>query len=438
VTSPAAGGPLRVAVVGAGPAGIYTADSLTKKDPTTEVDIYDRLPAPFGLLRYGVAPDHLKMKNLAGTLQKVIDNPTVRFFGNVELGRDVTTTELLADYHAVVYTVGASTDRPMGIPGEELPGSLAATDFVAWYCGHPDAEAQPVELDSQHAAVIGLGNVALDVARILVRDPEEMAPTDVPDGVLEALRGSQIRDVHIVGRRGPEHVKFTLKELREMGELEGVDVIVDPAHFANVPEELEKNLAKMVEEMRSWSTRESTGAARRLHLHFFAPPQEVLGTDRVEGLRIKRGDGTEDLPVGLVFRSIGYLGVPVPGVPFDADNKIVPTEDHRVVGGQAEIGEYAAGWVKRGATGVIGTNRSDADHTVEVIVGDLEKLLAREVTPGSALDLVKSRVSQLVTIEGWAGIDAQEITLGEKRGSGARVKVHTWQSMLEAAGHTLG
>ena len=440
MTSPAAApvpGLLRVAVIGAGPAGIYTADSLTKKDPATEVDIFDRLPAPFGLLRYGVAPDHLKMKNLAGTLQKVIDNPTVRFFGNVELGRDITTTELLADYHAVVYTVGASTDRPMGIPGEHLRGSIAATDFVAWYCGHPDAEAQPVALDSQHAAVIGLGNVALDVARILIRDPEEMAPTDVPDSVLEALRASAIRDVHIVGRRGPEHVKFTLKELREMGELEGVDVIVDPAHFANVPDELEKNLKKMVDEMRSWSTREGTGAPRRLHLHFFAPPQEVLGTERVEGLRIKAGDGTEDLPVGLVFRSIGYLGVPVPGVPFDEANKIVPTAEHRVLGGQVEFGEYAAGWVKRVATGVIGTNRSDADHTVEVMVGDLEHLLARQVTPGSAVELVKARVAQLVTIEGWAGIDSQEIALGEKRGSGARVKVHTWQSMLEAAGHTI-
>lgn len=424
-------------MVGAGPAGVYVADSLTKKDETTEVDIFDRLPAPFGLLRYGIAPDHLKMKLLAGTLQKVIDKPTVRFFGNVELGRDITTTELLADYHAVVYTVGASTDRPMGIPGEDLRGSIAATDFVAWYCGHPDAEAPPVELDSQHAAVIGLGNVALDVARVLIRDPEEMAPTDVPDSVLETLRASKIRDVHIVGRRGPEHVKFTLKELREMGELEGVDVIVDAAHFADVPGELEKNLQKMVDEMRSWSTRETTGAPRRLHFHFFAPPQEVLGTERVEGLRIKAGDGTEDIPVGLVFRSIGYLGVPVPGVPFDEGNKIVPTEDHRVIGGQFPVGEYAAGWVKRGATGVIGTNRSDADHTVEVMVGDRDQLLARPVTPGSAFDLLTSRVAQLVTIEGWAGIDAQEITLGEKRGAGARVKVHTWASMLEAAGHTL-
>ncbi len=437
MTSPAAGGPLRVAVIGAGPAGIYVADSLTKKEPGTEVDVFDRLPAPFGLLRYGVAPDHLKMKNLAGTLQKVIENPTVRFFGNVELGRDINTTELLADYHAVVYTVGASTDRPMGIPGEHLPGSIAATDFVAWYCGHPDTDAPPVALDSPHAAVIGLGNVALDVARVLIRDPEEMAPTDVPDSVLDALRASQITDVHIVGRRGPEHVKFTLKELREMGELNGVDVIVDAAHFANVPDELEKNLTKMVEEMRSWSTRESTGAPRRLHLHFFAPPQEVLGTDRVEGLRIKKGDGTEDLPVGLVFRSIGYLGVPVPGVPFDADNKIVPTAEHRVLGGQVEIGEYAAGWVKRGATGVIGTNRSDADHTVEVLLGDREQLLAREVTPGSAAELVRSRVEQLVTLDHWNTLDAAEIALGEKRGSGARVKVHTWAGMLEAAGHTI-
>lgn len=437
MTSPAAGGPLRVAVVGAGPAGIYVADSLTKKNPGTEVDVFDRLPAPFGLLRYGIAPDHLKMKNLAGTLQKVIENPTVRFFGNVELGRDINTTELLADYHAVVYTVGASTDRPMGIPGEHLPGSIAATEFVAWYCGHPDTDAPPVALDSPHAAVIGLGNVALDVARVLIRDPEEMAPTDVPDPVLDALRASQITDVHIVGRRGPEHVKFTLKELREMGELAGVDVIVDPAHFANVPDELEKNLAKMVEEMRSWSTRESTGAPRRLHLHFFAPPVEVLGTERVEGLRIKAGDGTEDLPVGLIFRSIGYLGVPVPGVPFDAESKIVPTAEHRVVGGQAEIGEYAAGWVKRGATGVIGTNRSDADHTVAVMLGDLEALMARQVTPGTVVELVRSRVAKLVELDGWNALDAAEIALGEKRGAGARVKVHTWSEMLSAAGHTV-
>ncbi len=433
MTSPAAGGPLRVAVIGAGPAGIYVADSLTKKNPGTEVDVFDRLPAPFGLLRYGIAPDHMKMKNLASTLQKVIENPTVRFFGNVELGRDITTTELLADYHAVVYTVGASTDRPMGIPGEELPGSIAATEFVAWYCGHPDTDAAPISLDRPQAAVIGLGNVALDVARILIRDPEELVPTDVPDSVLDALRASQIRDVHIVGRRGPEHVKFTIKELREMGELDGVDVIVDPAHFANVPSELEKNVTKLVEELRSWSTRESTGAPRRLHVHFFAPPVAVVGTDRVEGLAIKRGDGVEELPVGLVFRSIGYLGVPVPGVPFDAENKIVPTAEHRVLGGQVEFGEYAAGWVKRGATGVIGTNRSDADHTVEVLLGDLPHLMARQVTPGTAVELVQSRVDKLVTLDGWNALDAAEIALGEKRPN-ARVKVHTWADMLSAAG----
>ncbi len=356
----------------------------------------------------------------------------MRFFGNVELGRDITTTELLADYHAVVYTVGASTDRPMGIPGEDLTGSIAATDFVAWYCGHPDTDIAPVLLSSQHAAVIGLGNVALDVARILIRNPEELVATDVPDDVLEVLRASQIRDVHIVGRRGPEHVKFTIKELREMGELNGVDVIVDPVHFANVPDELEKNVTRLVDELRSWSIREATGAERRLHVHFFAPPVAVLGTDQVEGLQIRDGDGVKELPVGLIFRSIGYLGVPVPGVPFDAEARIVPTADHRVVGGQVEIGEYAAGWVKRGATGVIGTNRSDADHTVEVILGDAEQLLAREVTPGSAVALVTSRVEQLVTLEGWNFLDAAEVALGEKRGN-ARVKVHTWPAMLDAA-----
>ncbi|MGQ0632453.1 MAG: FAD-dependent oxidoreductase [Sporichthyaceae bacterium] len=423
--------PLRVAVVGAGPAGIYTADALLKKDPNTEVDIFDRLPVPFGLLRYGVAPDHLKMKILAGTLQKVLDQPTVRFFGNVTLGRDVTAEELVADYHAVVYTFGASADRPMGIPGEELDGNVAATDFVAWYSGHPDAGTY--DLTGHRAvAVIGLGNVALDVARVLVRRPEEMAETDVPDDVLAALRASDVREVHIVGRRGPEHVKFTIKELREMGELDDVDVIVDAAAFDGLGQSEDKNVNRLVAELRSWTDRPLTGASRRLHVHFYSPPAAIHGDGKVEALEVGRPGETRTLPVSMVLRSIGYLGVPAEGVPYDHATSTIPTSEHRVVGGAVALGEYAAGWIKRGATGVIGTNRSDASETVAVLLADRDLLMERQVTPGSALALITERIPRLVTLDGWAAIDVAEIELGTKRPN-ARVKLHTWDGLLDAA-----
>ncbi|HEX3705005.1 MAG TPA: FAD-dependent oxidoreductase [Mycobacteriales bacterium] len=424
---------LRVAVIGAGPAGVYVADALcSQSDGHVEVDIYDRLPAPFGLLRYGVAPDHVKMKNLASTLQRILEHESVRFFGNVSIGTDVTIPELLADYHAIVYAYGASIDRKLGIPGEDLPGSIAATAFVNWYSGHPDF-IEPYSLEATSAVVIGLGNVAIDVARVIVRDPEEMATTDVPDDVLAVLRASTLTDVHIVGRRGPEHAKFTIKELREMGELAGVDVIVDPAQVDDLPDFEDKDVKRNVEVFKEWAHRPLTGAKRRLHMHFHSRPAEIVGTDQVEALRCERPDGsTYDIPAQLVFRSVGYIGTPMPGVPFDETSNVIPSDDHRVRGGTVEVGEYICGWIGRGATGVIGTNRSDAKSAVTSVIADTDKLLARDVTPGSAVDLLRERGVKPVLLTGWNAIDAAEIGLGTGRGN-ARVKLALWEELLTAA-----
>jgi ferredoxin--NADP+ reductase len=423
---------LRVAVIGAGPAGIYTADALcSQADVPVQVDIFDRLPAPFGLLRYGVAPDHIKMKNLASTLQRILEHDNVRFFGNVNVGSDITVPELLADYNAIVYTYGSSVDRKLGIPGEDLPGSIAATAFVNWYSGHPDF-VEPYSLDATSAVVIGLGNVAIDVARVIVRDAEEMATTDVPDDVLAVLRASTLTDVHIVGRRGPEHAKFTIKELREMGELAGVDVVVDPAEVDHVESD-DKDVKRNLDVFKEWAHRPLTGAKRKLHLHFHSRPAQIVGTDRVEALRCERPDGTTyDIPAQLVFRSVGYIGTPMPGVPFDETSNVIPNDDHRVVGGCVEVGEYTCGWIGRGATGVIGTNRSDAKAAVTSLLADTDKLLARDVTPGSAQALLEERKVSVVDLTGWNAIDAAEIARGKGRDN-ARVKLALWEELLEAA-----
>jgi ferredoxin/flavodoxin---NADP+ reductase len=426
--------PMRVAVVGAGPAGIYVAAALAdQQDSPTTVDVFDRLPTPFGLLRYGVAPDHLKMKALGTTLQRALDHENVRFFGNVNVGTDVTIAELLGDYHAVVYSYGAATDRRLGIPGEELPGSLAAREFVNWYCDEPDASVAGFALTARGAAVIGLGNVALDAARILIRNPEELSPTDVSDAVLNQFRASAITDVHIVGRRGPEHAKFTVKELRELGELDGVDVVVDPADMEGIGEIDDSAVRRNVEVFRGWSQRELTGAPRRVHLHFYRRPVAVLGTDSVEGLRVERRDGsTEDLDVQLVLRSAGYRGVPLDGLPFDEETGTITVIDHRVQRPSGEVGEYACGWIKRGATGVIGTNRSDASATMRAIIADVDALRARPVLPGSAMEAALARGARPVDLEGWAAIDAAEIARGAGRGS-PRVKLAHWDELLAAS-----
>lgn len=429
---------LRVAVVGAGPAGLYTTDALLQQDSVpVRVDVLDRLPTPFGLLRYGVAPDHLKIKSVAKVLQRVLDDERVRLFGNVCLGTDATVADLRARYHAVVYAFGTEGDRKLGVPGEDLFGSMSAREFVAWYSGHPEFDLPPGLLDTSAAAVIGVGNVAVDVARVLGKRPDDLAQTDMPDDVLAVLRGSAITDIHMLGRRGPGAVKFTHKELRELGEVPGLDVVVDPAELV-LPEAEEKALprgtAQMLATLREWSTRPLTGAPRRLHLRFGVRPTAMLGADRVETLRVQGAAGTQDLPVGVVLRAVGYLGIPVPDVPFDADRGVVPTLEARVLrDGDASPGEYASGWVSRGPVGVIGTNRSDGQLTAAAIRSDAAKLLQADLLEEDLLTLLTARDHLVVSCTGWRGIDQAEIARGTQGGR-PRVKIVPHADLLAAAG----
>src|SRR5215475_11668983 len=391
---------LSVAVVGSGPAGLYTAEALVKQaaalDPPCQVtvDVLDRLPTPYGLVRYGVAPDHPSIKSIAEYLRGVLEHDRVSFLGGVRLGGDVTREDLLGCYDAVVYATGAMRDRRMGIEGEDLPGSYAATDFVNWYCGHPDTDAGSFTLDAESVAVVGVGNVAVDVARILVRDPEELRRTDVSQPVLEALMASKVREVHVIGRRGPAQAKFTTKELRELGELAGVDIVVgageaDPGAFdatggsaelAGSDRRVRGNLAVIGD----WAAREPAGHARRLVVRFWLRPVRVEGTGRASGLTVERTRIDEDgkltgtgelelIPAQMVLRSVGYQSVPLPGIPFDERSYTVPNAEGRVLGadGLPLPGEYVAGWLKRGPTGVIGTNKSDAAQTVRSLLADL-------------------------------------------------------------------
>jgi len=447
------GRPLRVAVVGAGPAGIYTADHLTAaprpgEDPLLPhgalVDLLERLPVPFGLLRYGVAPDHANIKATGRALGAVLARPAVRLFGNVEVGRDVTAEELLERYDAVVYALGASQDRALGIPGEELAGSSSATAFVDWYNGHPESE-HPDLVSARSVAVVGVGNVAVDVARILVRDPEELSPTDVPQDVLDALRHSRVTDVHLLGRRGPQHARWTTKELRELGELSGVQVVLDDGELpVEDPEGTAAATARNLSVLREWARRAAAPAPRRLHLHFGARPAQVLGEGRVSGLRLERADeegrGTGehwDLPVDAVLRAVGYRGTVPDGLPFDDARAVIPTEEHRMVrDGHVVAGVYAVGWIKRGPIGVIGTNRSDAKETVATIVGDASGLLARHrVDPAGVEALLAERGIRAVDVEGWRRVVAAEAQRGRAHGRG-EVKISDWQQLLDAAQRT--
>ena len=414
---------LRVAVVGSGPAGLYTAEALIKQAALLpvpvrlKVDVLDRLPTPYGLVRYGVAPDHKSIKSVANYLRRVLESPDVRFVGGVTLGVDVTRDELLAAYDAVVYATGAMRDRRLGIDGEDLPGSYAATDFVNWYCGHPDVDPDAFTLDAESVAVIGVGNVAVDVARILARDPAELAATDIPEPVMDALRASRVREVHVIGRRGPAQAKFTTKELRELGELAGVEVSV-PAHefdleggfdrsgesasLAAADRRVRGNLVAMAgwggardggsaedvatEAEASEGEPAGGGAPRKLRLRFWLRPVEIEKSEEgtVGGIRLERTrlnengefEGTgefETLDVQMVLRSVGYQSVPLPGVPFDPKTHTVPNASGRVLSetGEPLPGEYVAGWLKRGPTGVIGTNKADAAETVQALLADL-------------------------------------------------------------------
>ncbi|WP_433173844.1 FAD-dependent oxidoreductase [Actinoallomurus sp. CA-150999] len=440
--------PLRVAIIGSGPAGIYAAEALMKQaDGNVQADVFDRLPTPYGLVRYGVAPDHTSIKSIAGYLQRVLEQPGVRFLGGVELGGDITRDDLLDCYDAVIYATGAMVDRHLGVPGEDLPGSVAATDFVNWYCGHPDAYDLDVDLSADEVAVIGVGNVAVDVARILAKTADELRATDVPEPVLDLLGGSAVRHIHMIGRRGPAQAKFTTKELRELGRLPHTEVHIgakdmelDPASAALA--ESDRHVRANVAVMHEWAGQPVEGRPRRLDLRFWLRPVEILGTERVEGLRLEHttlndegrvvGTGAyETLPVGLVLRSVGYQSVPLPGVPFDPRAYVVPNDAGRVLGedGRPRPGEYVAGWLKRGPTGVIGTNKADAAETVRALLADLDGR-AREHPSIEAL--LEARNVRAVTYDDWLGIDAEEIALAQALSRGERVKLAGWDALHRA------
>jgi ferredoxin--NADP+ reductase len=447
-------GSARVAVVGSGPSGLYAADELSKHE-SVSVDVIDRLPCPYGLLRYGVAPDHLKMKSLEITLRKILERPGVRFLGGVELGAGISVDELREHYDAVVYATGSPVDRRLSIPGEDLPGSFSATEFVAWYCGHPDARVDAFTLDARSAAVIGVGNVAVDVARILAKTAHELGVTDMPDHVLTVLETSTVSDIYIIGRRSAAHAKFTTKELRELGELANVDVVVDPAELVldQAGKELvdaNKTVRRNFETLQEWSTRSPQGRARRIHLRFLLAPVAALGTGRVETVRCERnvldGSGgvtgtgeTVTLEAQLLLRSVGYRGLPLPGVPFDERSGVIPHVAGRVQrNGSTATGEYVVGWIKRGPTGVIGTNKGDAKETVEQLLHDLDTLpRAPHREPDTITDRLAARSIGVVTWAGWEAIDAAEQALGVAAGR-TRIKIADREALLIAAAKALG
>ena len=445
--------PLRVAVIGAGPAGIYAAEALSRQDAVpVAVDLIDRLPTPFGLVRHGIAPDHAKMRAIRDTLHRLLDSPVVRFVGNVEVGTDIGLEELRRHVDAVVYTYGASLDRHLGIEGEELPGSLAATQFVAWYCGHPDADRATVEAalaGVRSAVVVGVGNVALDVARILARSAPELEPTDMPQHVLDALATAPLQRVTVLGRRGPAQATFTTQELRELGELATATVLVDPADLELDSEAEERacadrNVTRNLAVLRGWADHVPEPGRVRVDLRFFRRPVRLLGEARVTGVEVERtavdGDGRamgtgelEVIPADLVVRSVGYRGMPLPGLPVDERSGTVTNEGGRVLrNGRHSPGEYVAGWIKRGPTGVVGTNKHDARETVAALLADAaEGRLAVGGPVGDLVDALIARGAEPVLLEDWRAIDAAEIALGATRGR-ARTTLHERESLLAA------
>jgi ferredoxin--NADP+ reductase len=443
----------RIAVVGAGPSGLYAADALASAGSL--VDVIDRLPVPFGLVRYGVAPDHFSIRSVRDTLANVLDRPEVRLLAGVEVGdtadgADVSVTELLAAYDAVILTYGAARDRRLDIPGEELAGSVAATDLVAWYCGHPDADRDGIEsalAAARSVVVVGVGNVAVDVTRILSAPIDRLERTDMPEHVLEALRAAQITDVHVLGRRGPAQATWTTKELKELGELDGVDVLIDPTDLELEPVsaalvESDRVVARNVEVIRGWGAHVEDATHRHIHLHFHARPAELVGSERVERVVVERttvdesgahGTGeTYEIEAQLVVRSVGYRGVGLPGVPFDSRRNVIPNTDGRVVDDSGAVvpGLYVAGWIKRGPTGIIGTNKKDAGATVASLLADLDGVASRG--GDGVRDLLAQRGVVPVDVEGWRRIDAAERSLGAERGRD-RTTLHERDALTSAA-----
>lgn len=452
--------PLRVAIIGSGPSGFYAADHLLRQsDLTIEIDMYDRLPTPYGLVRGGVAPDHQKIKSVTKVYEKIAGHPGFRFFGHVTFGQDVTRDDLAPHYHAFIYAVGAQTDRRMDIPGEDLPGSHPATEFVGWYNAHPDYRDLQFDLSQENAAVVGLGNVAMDVVRMLAHSPQELAVTDIADHALAALRDSQVRRIYVLGRRGPAQAAFTNPEIKELGELLEADVIVapeelelDPLSQAYLNSGEDKSAVKNVEILREYARRGRTGKPRQIILRFLVSPVEILGRDRVEavkvvrnrlvpdergGLRAEPTNQTEVIPVGLIFRSVGYYGLALPGVPFNPKTGTIPNDKGRVLTepkGQPRPGEYAVGWIKRGPSGIIGTNKPDSIETVEMLLEDLRagRLLSPPQPSRAAVEaLLRARGTEAVTFADWQVLDAIETQRGAALGR-PRVKFSRVDEMLAA------
>ncbi len=453
--------PLRVAIVGAGPSGFFLADKLSgQTDCPVAVDLFERLPVPYGLVRFGVAPDHEKIKAVTRSFDKVAARPNVRFFGNVEIGRDLSVDELRQFYHAVAFTTGAQSDRRMGIPGEDLRGSHPATEFVAWYNGHPDYRDRTFDLSVERVAVVGVGNVAVDVARILSRSIDELATTDIADHALEALRHSRVREVYLLGRRGPVQAAFTAPEVKELGEMQLADAVTLPEEVALDPicrelldRENDAANKRKVEVLSEFAQRTPSGKPKRLTIRFLVSPVELVddGTGRVRAIRLvrnrlvlKNGEiaaeptGTiEELPVGLVFRSVGYRGQPIDGLPFDERRGTVPNDHGRVLaapGGEPMPGLYVAGWIKRGPNGVIGTNKPDSAETADQILADFSNSILID-PPANAPDLVAmtlaTRNADVVSWAGWQKINEAETMRGKAAGR-PRTKLTSVADMLGA------
>ncbi len=434
--------PLRVAIIGSGPSGFYAADAYFKQpDLVVMIDMFDRLPTPFGLVRGGVAPDHAKIKTVTKQYDKIAARPNFRFFGNVEFGRDITHDDLTAYYHQIIYATGAQTDRQMGIPGEDLVGSHAATEFVGWYNAHPDFRDLTFDLSQERVAVIGNGNVAMDVARILASSDDELVGTDIADYALEALKHSRVKEIYVLGRRGPAQAAFTNPEIKELGALTDADVIVPLADATLDP--LSENALAMsgdkvartnVNILEKYAAQgdAGTGKPRRIIFRFLVSPVELIGTDHVEAIRIVKNELTqsddgslrpratdehETIPVGLVFRSIGYKGVALPGIPFDAKNGIIPNQEGRVIDPVSKTplaGEYVVGWIKRGPSGIIGTNRPDSVATVESALTDLRAGSTHNPTTSATIEqYLQDCAIEYVTYDDWLRLDQAEIERGE-------------------------
>ncbi len=455
--------PLRVAIIGAGPAGFYTAERLYKeKDLNVAVDMFDRLPTPFGLVRAGVAPDHQKIKSVTKVFDRVAQKPNFRFFGNIELGKDISVADLRRYYHQIVYTVGAQSDRNLPIPGIDLEGSHAATEFVAWYNGHPDFRDRQFDLEQESVAIIGMGNVAIDVARILSRRPESLGKTDIADHALEALRRSKVKTIYILGRRGPAQAAFTpveAKELRDMAVTETIvleeEAELDPLSEASLAN-ADRGTMRNVEIIRQIADHPDEDKPKKLYIRFLVSPAELLGDEngRVRAMKLVKNElyqtesGTlrprateqfEEIPVGLVFRSIGYRGVPIEGVPFNDRWGVIANVNGRVVHAETEeiiLGEYTAGWIKRGPSGVIGTNKPDSAATVKLMLEDMaigQLLSPSNPSPDDVLTFIHSQQPRYVTYADWQEIDAAEQAAGAVNGR-PRIKFASVEEMLAVVG----